>query len=192
MIGLGGLSGCSVSRCVRSSASCSAASVGSSLARLGGRFTRPGQRQRNDRQEHQKVVLVQGADQRPLGEFEAERHRWAIPPRTPPGSPRGDSLGRVRKLEAFPCFGASRLEAPISVRFLLANHTSKEACPECTMSSMMHTNGYGIMSHERILDYVSQCGERIRSHTVQHLPRVISLERSHKLLENEDSRAQCA
>jgi hypothetical protein len=43
-------------------------------------------------------------------------------------------------------------------------------------------NGYWIRSHERILDSVSRCRERIRSHTVRRLPRVISLGKSHNLL----------
>jgi hypothetical protein len=40
MVGLCGLSGCSLSRCVSSSSSCSSASVGSSLARLGVKASR--------------------------------------------------------------------------------------------------------------------------------------------------------
>jgi hypothetical protein len=69
-------------------------------------------RQRIDRQEHQKVIFAQGEDQRPFGEFEAESHGLAPQPCPQRRDPRVDGLGRVRKLEALPFCRASRLEAP--------------------------------------------------------------------------------
>src|SRR5215831_10552153 len=66
-----------------------------------------------DREEDEKVILAQGGDQGPFGEFEAESHGVAVKPRTQGGDPRVDSLGRVLKLEALSFCSASRLEASI-------------------------------------------------------------------------------
>src|SRR6266581_4937357 len=46
--------------------------------------------------------------------------------------------------------------------FLFADHMPKGTCQERTISRMM--------SHGRIVDYVSWCREGIRSHRVRHLP----------------------
>jgi hypothetical protein len=54
-----------------------------------------------------------------------------------------------------------------------------------TVYCMMRTNGYWIMSHEWILDYVSRCRKRIRSHIVKRLPSVISMKRFHNLLQQQ-------
>jgi hypothetical protein len=43
-------------------------------------FTIPRQRQGIDREEDEKVILAQGGDQGPFGEFEAERHGVAVKP----------------------------------------------------------------------------------------------------------------
>jgi hypothetical protein len=74
-------------------------------------FTLPRQCQRSDRAEDQKVILAQGKDPRPFVKCEAERHGWAVQPRTPCGAPRIDRLGRVLQLEARSFCRASRLEA---------------------------------------------------------------------------------
>jgi hypothetical protein len=69
--------------------------------------------QRMNREEDQKVILAQGADQGTCVKFAAESHGVAVKPRTPGGAPRVDRLGGVRQLEALPCCSASRLEASI-------------------------------------------------------------------------------
>jgi len=76
-------------------------------------LTIPRQRQGIDREEDEKVILAQGGDQGPFGEFEAESHGVAVKPCTQGGDPRVDRLGRVRKLEALSLCRARRLEASI-------------------------------------------------------------------------------
>jgi hypothetical protein len=90
-------------------------------------FTIPRDCQRIDREEHQKVVLAQGEDQRPFVEFEADSHGVAMKPCTQRSDPRVDSLGRVLKLEALSFCSASRLEASImfDIRPVDANKSSK-------------------------------------------------------------------
>ena len=47
--------------------------------------------------------------------------------------------------------------------------------------NLSRADGLSYDAHERILDEVSQWRERIRSHIVRHLSRVISMERSRNL-----------
>ena len=114
MVGLCGWSGCSLSRWVSSSSSWSAASVGSSLARLGVKASRYRASVRGlIGEEDQKVILAQGGDQGTFGEFEADGHGLAVEPRAQRGDPRVDGLGGVLELEALTLCGASSLEAHI-------------------------------------------------------------------------------
>ena len=48
--------------------------------------------------------------------------------------------------------------------------------------NLSRADGLSYDAHERILDEVSQWRERIRSHIVRRLSRVISLGKSHNLL----------
>jgi hypothetical protein len=82
------------------------------LARRKG-FTIPRQRQRIDREEDEKVILAQGGDQGPFGEFEANGNRLTAEPRAQRADPRLNGLGRVLKLKALTCCGASSLETHI-------------------------------------------------------------------------------
>jgi len=65
---------------------------------------------------------------------------------------------------------------------LLTDRIPKETCQERTVCRMMRTNGYWMRSHERILDEVSRCRERIRSHYVRCLSGSISVEIPYNLL----------
>jgi hypothetical protein len=55
-------------------------------------------------------------------------------------------------------------------------------CRVWPVECMMHANGYGLRSHERIWAEVSRWRERIRYHIVRRLARVLSVGKSHKLL----------
>ena len=51
-------------------------------------------------------------------------------------------------------------------------------CRSYVEGNLSRVNSVLYDAHERILDYVSQCCERIRSHMMRHLPSVISIARS--------------
>ena len=76
-------------------------------------FAIPRQRQRIDRKEDEKVILVQGRDNGPFGEFEADGHGLAVEPRTQRGDPRINGLRGVSELQALTFCGASSLETNI-------------------------------------------------------------------------------
>ena len=76
-------------------------------------FAIPRQRQRIDRKEDEKVILAQGRDHGPFGEFEADGHGLAFEPRTQRGDPRINGLRGVSELKALTFCGASGLETNI-------------------------------------------------------------------------------
>src|SRR5262249_488981 len=90
-------------------------------------FTISRDRQRMNREKHQKVILAQGKDERPFVEFEADSHGLAMKPCPQRSDPRVDGLRRVLKLEGLPFCRASRLEAPIMLGIcpVEANKSSK-------------------------------------------------------------------
>jgi hypothetical protein len=71
----------------------------------------PCQGQRIDREAAQQVILAQGEDERPVVECKAARHGVAVKARPQCSAPRVESRGRMLKLPARTCCGASSLEA---------------------------------------------------------------------------------
>jgi hypothetical protein len=66
---------------------------------------------------------------------------------------------------------------PPTLGFLFPNHVPKAACREQIV--------YLMMAHERILDYVSRGGKRIRSQELRLLPDSISTASLHNLLQDK-------